>query len=373
VHLFSCTNDAPTSQHYALRSVRTRIGEVLDLAAWAEWAQIPHRGEPGRIVDGALMAQLLGIRSKSWAPEVFRRPETVAALGEAALEAAGWTPDDVDALLLVTCTPYELSLDQDAHRFGRLLGLRDDVPVLLLHAGCAGLARAIAHLGRMTSERVLLLTWNAPSAYMVMPDGRPNPLYRDNTTHPTAELLWFSPALFSDGAAAATLERRPEAQGVRFYTRDARDFDGQGPFHDPLVVYPGGGALHPPGSPQSLPMSAFGMHGPAIQRYYTEGMLANGRALESLAPDHVDRVARIYTHQASPRLIHGFLARSGLPLEKVPRNCERLGNLVSVSTLRLLDEDLAAGRVRPGDTMCFSVVGAGPERGAFTLPYDPPG
>ncbi len=78
-----------------------------------------------------------------------------------------------------------------------------------------------------------------------------------------------------------------------------------------------------------------------MQRYYTDGMMANGRALEGLAPDHVDRVARIYTHQASPRLIHGFLARSGLPIEKVPRNCERLGNLVSVSTLRLLDEDLA--------------------------------
>jgi 3-oxoacyl-[acyl-carrier-protein] synthase-3 len=362
-----------TAQYYALRSVRTRIGEIVDLATWAEWAQIPHRGLPGRIVDGALMEQLLGIRSKAWAPQEFRRPEVVAALGADALHAAGWRPDEVDALILVTCTPYELSLDQDAHRFGRLLGLADDVPVLLMHAGCAGLARAMAHLRRMTAERVLLLSWNAPSAYMVMPDGRPNPLYRDNTAHPTAELLWFSPALFSDGAAAATLQRCAAPQGVSFYTRDARDFDGQGPFQDPLVVYPGGGALHPPGSPQSAPMSAFGMHGSAIQRYYTEGMLANGRALERLAPDHVDRAARIYTHQASPRLIHGFLARSGLPIEKVPRNCERLGNLVSVSTLRLLDEDLAAGRVRPGDTLCFSVVGAGPERGAFTLPYAPPG
>ena len=186
------------------------------------------------------------------------------------------------------------------------------------------------------------------------------------------KVLWFSPALFSDGAAAATFERVSDDPGVAFSSRDAQSFDGGPGFHDPLVVYPGGGALHPPGSPGASGLSAFGMHGSAVQKYYMGGMLANGRRLEALSPGYVDRVARIYTHQASPGLIRGFLEKAGLPLEKVPRNCERVGNLVSVSTLRLLDEDLALGRVHPGDELCFSVVGAGPERGGFILRYLPP-
>lgn len=356
---------------YVLRAVKSRTGALVDLDTWAQWARIPHRGEPGRIVDGALMRDLLGIESKAWSPELFREPETVAALGRDALARTGWLPGDVDALVLVTCTPFELALDQDAHRLGRALALPDDVPVLTLHAGCAGLARAMAHLSRLSVRRALLLTWNSPGAYMTLPDGEPNPLYRDNHTHPSANLLWFSPALFSDGAAAATLERAPDpaCEGRVAYTRDALSFAGGPPFHDPLVVFPGGGALHPPGSPAARGLSAFGMRGAAIQRYYTDGMVANGRTLEAAMPGYLDAVVRLYTHQASPRLVRGFLARAGLPPEKVPRNCERLGNLVSASTLCLLDDDVRAGRVQAGDRVCFSVVGAGPERGAFVLTY----
>lgn len=356
-----------------LRSVRTRIGRETDLGAWAAWARIPHRERPGTIVDGTLMSHLLGIHGKAWEPEAFRRPETVADLGRAAVADADLTIEALDAVLLVTCTPFEHTLDQDAHRFARLLGLNDTTPVLQLHAGCAGLARAVSVIAALRARRVLVLTWNSPGAYMTLPDGSPNPLYRDNTTHPDADMLWFSPALFSDGAAAAVFERAGEVSGHLHYTRDVHP---QPPFtaaDDPLVVYPGGGALHPPGSPGSLALQAFGMHGGAVTRYYNEGMLENGRALEAAMPGYAGRVRRIYTHQASPRLVRGFLDRSGLPREKVPTHCERLGNLVSVSTLQLFAEDRAAGHVAPGDWLCFTVVGAGPERGAFVLPYAPPG
>ena len=358
---------------WAMRTVRTRVGTTTHLDDWANWARIPHRGRPGAHVDGQMIRDLLGIVSKAWDPETFRDPETTAALGREALELARWRPADLDALVLVTCTPFELTLDQDAHRFGRLLEVPDDVPVLLIHAGCAGLARAVAHLRRSSGSRALILTWNAPGAFMTMPDGSPNALYRDNGGHPDAAQLWFSPALFSDGAAACALERLDHAAGVSIYSRDSASFNGGAGVKDPLVVFPGGGALHPPGHPLATAMSAFGMHGRPIQAYYTAGMIANARELETLVPGYSSRVARIYTHQASPNLIDAFLRSSGLPLEKIPRNCDRLGNLVSVSTLRLLDEDLAASHVTAGDLLCFSVVGAGPERGAFILPYLPPG
>ncbi len=44
------------------------------------------------------------------------------------------------------------------------------------------------------------------------------------------------------------------------------------------------------------------------------------------------------------------------------------GNLVSASTAKMLHDDLFRGDIADGDLICASVVGAGPERGAYVLP-----
>lgn len=356
--------------HFALRSVRTRVGTLVGLDDWAKWARVPFRGRPGEILDGDVMSRIIGIRSKAWEPETFRDPRVVSDLGHEALSAARLEPAQVEALVLVSCTPFEINLDQDAHRLSRALGLPDHVPVVNLATGCAGLARTMSLLSRMNVANALVLSWNSPGAYMTLPDGRPNPLYLDNGSHPDRDLLWCSPALFSDGAAAAVFVRTA-GEGLFHYSRDWGPQAGIPDFSDPLVVYLGGGAKHPPGTPQSALLSTYAMHGEAIRRYYIEGMLANNRALDRALPDWRMQARRIYTHQASPGLIAGFAEISDLPRDRMPTNCITMGNLVSVSTLHLLAEDLKAGRVASGDLLCFSVVGAGPERGAFLIRYRP--
>ena len=52
---------------------------------------------------------------------------------------------------------------------------------------------------------------------------------------------------------------------------------------------------------------------------------------------------------------------------KAPSNAAELGNLVSPCTLKLFHDDVMDETVSEGDEVCFSVVGAGPERGAFCL------
>ena len=42
--------------------------------------------------------------------------------------------------------------------------------------------------------------------------------------------------------------------------------------------------------------------------------------------------------------------------------------LVSASTAKKRHDDLVAGSVASGDLICVSVVGAGPERGAYVVP-----
>ncbi|WP_327341793.1 3-oxoacyl-[acyl-carrier-protein] synthase III C-terminal domain-containing protein [Streptomyces europaeiscabiei] len=54
--------------------------------------------------------------------------------------------------------------------------------------------------------------------------------------------------------------------------------------------------------------------------------------------------------------------------DQAPSNVRQLGNTVTPSTLALLHADQENGDLAYGDRVCFSVVGSGPERGAFITP-----
>jgi 3-oxoacyl-[acyl-carrier-protein] synthase III len=352
---------------YEVSGISARIGQVLDVADWARWAGIPRRNSPGETLDGDFIAGLLGVRSKSWSPRVFRDPDTVAQVAQAALDSAGLRAADVDFAVFVTCTPFELQMDQDAFRVLDALGVSSDIVPIVLGAGCAGLARAMKLLSRVPARHALLISYNAVSPYMADPEsGESNLIYRENDAHPAGDLLWFSPALFSDGAAAMVLSAT-ESAGSSLYVRGAGEADYGRPIQTSLVCYPGGGALHPPGFAHSDALSAFALVAEEVNRYYPVGMRLNHRALCAERPSYVDEVARIYTHQAGPDLVTNLVKALGLPAHKVPTHAERLGNLVSPCTAVLLNEDLCAGRVQTGDEVCVSVVGAGPERGAFLV------
>lgn len=354
---------------YEITGVDAEIGDLLPMREWAEWAKIPHHRRDG-VMSPKMIEHALGVRSKSWDPKRFGDLRVLADCAHRALSEAATRPDEIDVVVLVTSTPYETMLDQDSFRMLRELGIPDDVPPLQVGAGCGGLARAMTLVGSAKPDRALILSYNLTSAFSVMEDGERNPVYsrHNNETHPRRADLWMAGALFSDAAAALVLQRRPDSEGFSFYSRDSASF-GDGPaFTDPLIHYLGGGAAYPPGTKHSAEMSCFGMDPATVRDYYNGGMLLNHETLEKQRPGYVDTVRRIYTHQASPALVDEFAQVTGLAPEKAPTNARQVGNLVSASTAKLLHDDLVDGTVSPGDEVCFSVVGAGPERGAFVLP-----
>jgi 3-oxoacyl-[acyl-carrier-protein] synthase-3 len=154
------------------------------------------------------------------------------------------------------------------------------------------------------------------------------------------------------------------------YSRDSQAFGDEPGFTDPLIHHFGGGSSRPYGTPEAAEMACYGMNGPMVKRYYTQGMMLNHAALNAALPGYVDRVRRIYTHQASPALVSSFAKLARLPADKAPTNARRFGNLVSASTAKMLHDDLYAGDVANGDLICVSVVGSGPERGAYVLPLN---
>lgn len=353
------------SLHRDLIGAAALIGDVITIDEWARHMRIPDRKGEGHL-DGGRIEQILGVHHKSWSPEAFRDPETVAKVGRAAMESAEVQPSEIGALILCSCTPYEVTLGQDSFRFARLLGLRDDALHVQMAAGCGGLARVMNLVADLPYDNVLVLAYNSASS-LTYRDGSPNDVYRDNSAHPFKSILWASPGIFSDGAGAMVLRRQDSEPGICFYSRDSHSF-GDGPgFHDPIVHFPGGGVLHPPGFGASEELSAFSMSGRIIANYYNNGMLLNHEKMLELRPTYREEVKRVYTHQAGPAMVEDFIGRAQIPREKAPTNAAELGNLVSPCTLKLLQDDLLAGALDDGDELCFELIGAGPERGAFTL------
>jgi 3-oxoacyl-[acyl-carrier-protein] synthase-3 len=357
-----------TTQHLdlAITGSSSLVGRVVGIDAWAEEMRIPNRKVRGAFLTGDDVRKILGLERKSWDPELFRDFERVVDVAREALAAASLAPADVEMLVVATSTPYEVQLDADAFRLMQRLGIPDAVPPIQLGAGCGGMARVMSIAARAAARTILVVTYEISSLYMK------SPVYLHNERHPHRDKLWMSPALFSDGAAAVVLRREPGAGGCLVYSRDALAFGDAPGFTDRLVHYPGGGGLAAPGLPGSDELACYGMAGEETKRYYEKGMMLNHEALARARPRYLHEVARVYPHQSSPRLVDGFIdalsSRAGVPRDKFGANVHDYGNLVIPSTPTMLHHDLRDGRVRAGDEVCFTVVGAGPERGAFIVP-----
>jgi len=356
---------AARSLPYVIESVATVVAKDISAEEWAARVRIPNRKLPGKLLSGSDVVRITGIERKCWDPERFGNWTPVLDAVHEALARGQTRAEEVDLVIIVTATPFYPQLGADGFDLMRRLGFRDDVPPIQLQAGCAAMARAMQLISTTGALRPLIIAYELSSKYM---ESR---VYYENQSHPLKDTLWMSPALFSDGAGAMLLRRAPEAKGVVIYSRDAQSFGEDAGFHDPLIDYAGGGAAHAPGTPGAEELAVYAMNGEATRRYYSKGMMLNHHALEAASPGYVRRVKRIYMHQASPRLVEHVretLVRDvGATPEQLPHHAHRLGNLVAPATLKLLSDDVEGKSVVAGDALCFSVVGAGPERGGFLI------
>lgn len=355
---------------YAIESVATVVAKQLSADEWAARVRIPNRKLPGTLLAGSDVTRITGVESKCWDPERFSSFAPIVEATSEALDRARVRASDIDLVIIMTATPLYPQLSADSFELMRRIGFRDDVPPIQLQVGCAAMARAMHLISTSRAERPLIIAYELSSRYM---ESR---TYFENPSHPMRDLLWMSPALFSDGAGAMVLRRASDMPGIVMYSRDAHGFGDEPGFHDPLVEYTGGGAAHPPGTPGSEELAVFAMNGEATRRYYAKGMLLNHQALETASPGYLRTVKRVYMHQASPRLVshvrEALIHEAGARPEQLPHHAHRLGNLVAPATLKLMSDDVDRRAIAPGDPVCFSVVGAGPERGGFLITYAPP-
>jgi 3-oxoacyl-[acyl-carrier-protein] synthase-3 len=253
-----------------------------------------------------------------------------------ALDCAGLTADDLDLIIVGTCTPDQFLVSQACllqAEIGGHAGAFD------LGAACSGFVYALATGSQFIEngvfKRVLVVGADTLTRFVD---------YTDRTTC----------ILFGDGAGAVVLEATAEPRGLLSTVLGA---NGAG--HKHLYV-PGWGAYVPESAgifPEYRPYLQ--MNGNEVFRFAVRVMGdAAAEAVEKAGLSFAD-VDMLIPHQANQRIIDAAARRLGLPNEKVWVNLDRYGNTSAASIPIALVEAAEAGRFKEGDNLVFVAFGGG--------------
>jgi 3-oxoacyl-[acyl-carrier-protein] synthase-3 len=252
------------------------------------------------------------------------------------LDGAAINPRDIDLLVLATFTP-DMSFPSTACLVQDRLKL--NCAAIEIEAACAGfmyaLVTAAAYVVSGASSLALVIGGDCNSRIM-NPD--------DIKTYP----------LFGDGAGAVLLTRGTPEQGLLAFSLGA---DGGG---GDMLSRPACGSRLPP-TPQLLEKGLHYMHmdGRAVFRWAVDILCDTIQDVLKATELNAGDVDLYIPHQANIRIINAAIDVLHIPRSRVFNNLDRYGNTSAGSVPLALDEALAEGRLRPGQTAVLSGFGAG--------------
>lgn len=264
---------------------------------------------------------------------------------ERALEMAGRKPQEVDLIIVATCSA-EYLIPNCACQVQSELGASAAV-AFDLNAACSGFLFALH------------------TAYAYIHSG----IYK-NALIAGAEVLskmvdWTDRStcvLFGDGAGAAYVEAcEEENKGLISFTQGADGTKGMVlSCHDRQVVNPY--------VTQDSPLDAYiRMDGQEVYRFATRQVPACIQTALNQIQWTADDIDMYILHQANIRIIEAVAKRLKVDIDKFAVNVDRVGNMSSATVPVLLDELNRSGRLTPGMRIAMSGFGAGLTYGACVL------
>jgi 3-oxoacyl-[acyl-carrier-protein] synthase-3 len=273
--------------------------------------------------------------------------ETTSMLGlEAARRAmadAGIGPDDVDLIVVGTCTPDKI-FPSTACIIQRQLGIKG-CGAMDVHAVCSGFLYAFDLANRY------IKTGGAKTALVIGAETLSRIVnWEDRGTA----------ILFGDGAGCVVLQATEEP-GIL-----ASHIHADGEYEDLLQVKSGVSV----GYDKMRAGEAF--------------IEMNGNAVFKRAVATFDKIARetiadldgdlsdidwFIPHQANMRIIKAAAKKLGMPMERVIATVGEHGNTSSASIPLALDQSIREGKIKRGDTLLLAAFGAGFTWGSAMVKY----
>lgn len=282
-----------------------------------------------------------GIERRHFAGEGETTSSMATAAAQAALDMAGLTTDDIDAIIVATSTadltfPSAATMVQD--QLGMKHGFAFDI-----QAVCAGFVFALTNANALIvsgqARRVLVIGAETFSRIM------------DWTDRSTC-------VLFGDGAGALVLE----AQDGEGTSADrgilSTDLNSDGSYRELLYV-DGGSSTGTTGYLR--------MQGNQVFRHAVEKLSKTATTAMERAGIEGSDVDWIVPHQANIRIIQGTAKKLGLPMEKVVVTVQDHGNTSAASIPLALSVGVERGQIKKGDLLVTEAIGGGLAWGAVVL------
>ncbi|MBP5263263.1 MAG: ketoacyl-ACP synthase III [Lachnospiraceae bacterium] len=253
----------------------------------------------------------------------------------AALQDAGKTPEDVELIIVATCTMedfFPCAACQLQARLGAVHAAGFDV-----NAACSGflyaLATAHAYITAGLYRNALVVGGEVLSRLVD---------YEDRS----------SCILFGDGSGAVFVEKASEGKGLISLSQGC---DGLG-----------GVAI----SCKTDALDKIHMDGRAVYAFATRQVplcIQDSLDKAGLAAEEIDL---FLLHQANLRILETIAKRLNIPMEKVPHNLDRYGNISSATIPVLLDELKKRGKIKAGQKIVMAGFGAGLTYGSCVLIWE---
>ncbi|MCT4682917.1 MAG: ketoacyl-ACP synthase III [Roseicyclus sp.] len=283
-----------------------------------------------------------GIERRHFAAEGETTSQMAVAAARAALEMAGLTAADVDAIVVATSTP-DLTFPSAATMVQAGLGMEGgcafDVP-----AGCAGFVYALANANALvvSGQARRELGIGAETFSRIM----------DWTDRGTC-------VLFGDGAGALLLEGREEAGTSADRGILATDLHSDGRYRD--LLYVDGGVS------SSQTTGVLRMEGREVFRHAVEKLAETAHAALEKAGLGAADVDWIVPHQANLRIITRTAQKMGVDMDRVVVTVQDHGNTSAASIPLALSVGVARGQIKPGDLLVAEAIGGGLAWGSVVM------
>jgi 3-oxoacyl-[acyl-carrier-protein] synthase III len=263
-------------------------------------------------------------------------PAAVAAMSNAGVEAAS-----IDLIVVATVTP-DMMFPTSSALLADSLGMPDAAAYDLL-AGCTGFMYAVAQAYAMVSvglsKRALVVGGDVLSKIL------------DWTDRSTL-------VLFGDGAGAVVVEHVDEGGFLGFEL----GADGGGGAN---LWLPGSGSRYFEDADKLVKMN-----GREVFKFATRVMVSSAQKVLDECGLTVDDIDVYVPHQANKRIIDHAAGKLGIPEEKVVVNVDRYGNTSSGSIPLALADAAADGRLREGELVLMTGMGAGLTWGSALIEWN---
>ena len=273
--------------------------------------------------------------------------DLAAVAGKRALAAAGLSADQLQLVILATCTPDTL-LPSGSSVVQDKLGATD-AGALDLNAACSGFMYALAvgaQMIRAGAHDAVLVIGAERLSYWVN--------YTDRSTA----------VLFGDGAGAVVLQASQDPVGPLSF-----ELGSDGSAAEILHV-PASGTNHDRAS-AFIEREGFAviMDGPEVFRRAVTAMGDASVAAVADAGLVLDDIDLLIPHQANVRIIDATARRLRLDPAQVFVNIASYGNTSAATIPIALTEALESGRIRPGANLVFAAFGGGLSWGASVVKW----